>query len=450
MPIHTHTRRLFPCILTVLVAGLAAPSLSASGFQLKEQSASAQGTSFAGISAGWTDISGMFFNPASLTAFQGNQALLGLSFVAPSAEFSGGAASRTSLIPAPLQPISGSTSHPNAGKSAVLPSLYAMWSVGSDLKLGLAVNAPYGLGTDYDPAWKGRYHAIHSSLKTLDIAPTAAYRVNDQWSVGASLVARRAQAELSSAVDFGTIGALAGVPGSVPGGADGLADLQGSGWGLGYRLGVRFQPVPTVRIGLAYQSGTSATLKGDGTFTGTPAALAGVFKNSGIKADMKLPSTASLGLAWDVTPDLTLLAEVARTGWACFDELRVRFDSGAKDSVTEERWTNSTYASVGATWKLTPTWVLRAGVALDKAPVLDDHRTPRIPDADRTWVSVGVGYQVSHALGFDLGVSRIQAKDSTLDLKAGGPTSPTFFAGNLSGAYKNSINVVAGQVRFSF
>ena len=47
--------------LAFLLAAAAAPQAAASGFQLRDQSGSGQGNSYAGISAGGTDISSMFF-----------------------------------------------------------------------------------------------------------------------------------------------------------------------------------------------------------------------------------------------------------------------------------------------------------------------------------------------------------------------------------------------------
>lgn len=110
-----------------IVAASLAPQASASGFQLREQSPSAQGTSFAGVTAGASDIGSMFFNPATLTQFQGNQSVIGFSYVMPKAELQDDSAKRAAALGG--SPISESGVTSNAAKSALLPNLYAMWSV---------------------------------------------------------------------------------------------------------------------------------------------------------------------------------------------------------------------------------------------------------------------------------------------------------------------------------
>ena len=75
--------------------------------------------------------------------------------------------------------------------------------------------------------------------------------------------------------------------------------------------------------------------------------------------------------------------EMSQSTWSRFKELRVKLDTGAPDSVTNESWNDTTFASLGATWKLDPQWALRCGLAVDSSAVDNNHRTPRIPDNDR-------------------------------------------------------------------
>jgi long-chain fatty acid transport protein len=350
------------------------------------------------------------------------------------------------------------------------------------------VNVPFGLTTEYDPSWAGRYQAIKSHLETLDIAPTLAYKLDDQWSVGVALVARHAKAELSQALDYGRSAQLAldqataqGLPlplNAVQGGAlEGTADVRGDSWAYGYRLGLMFDPNPKLHLGMGYQSRIRETLKGSVTFSGTqaaaaalgqlaqayPSAAAGISllgttfarqtADGSASAVVNLPSTLSLGASYDATPTLSLAAEVAQTRWSNFHELRVRFSNQAQqpDSVTNENWKDSMFYALGATCHPGGAWTYRVGVALDKTPVSDATRTPRIPDADRTWVSFGASWQATPWFGLDAGYTHLFCKNSTVNLQAGGdPTNQDFTRGNLSGTYKNSIDVLALQARFSF
>ncbi|WLT32942.1 OmpP1/FadL family transporter [Geothrix sp. PMB-07] len=434
-------------LLSLLLVGSATGTLMGSGFQLREQSPSAQGNAFAGISAGGTDIGSMFFNVATLTRFEGNQAVLGFSSIQPSARLESGQASRATLLGA--TPVSGSAGG-DAGRSAILPVAYALWSASPDLKLGLSVNSPFGLGSEYEANWIGRYHAVKSQIKVVEIAPNVAWRLDSHWSVGAALVARYVDAELTNAVDFGAVGAALHVPGSVPGAQDGTAKVTGHQWKYGYKLGVLFEPTQQVRLGAAYHSRLDFALQGEVRYEGVPTALKAAFPDGGSSPRANQPATASLGIAWEAAPGLTLQAEAAQTFWNCFQDIRIEFASGQSTSVTEEKWKNTWFKALGTTWKPNATWTFRAGLAKDQAATSDSYRTPRIPDADRTWISGGLGYAFNRALGLDLSYSHILVKDSTLNLKAGSPGTPDFFRGNVSGTYRNRIQVLALQARYSF
>lgn len=502
----SHRARFTLTALTLVAAGAFAPQAQASGFQLREQSPLSQGNAFAGVSAGTGDISALFFNPAVMTQFDGSQFSFGATYVGLSAKFQDATATRTNALTglgfnfapvtlANLNQISGPTNHGNAAVSAALPEFNIMYSVNKDLKLGLSLNVPFGLTTDYDSNWIGRYHALKSDLKTIDIAPSVAYRVTDTFTFGVAFVARKADAELTNAVDYGTAlalkvgGGLAaagvstapnpayngnslaaqiamgapnaslGTPGfAIPGAFDGKAGLKGNGWGYGYKVGMTYQPSETFRLGLAYAAAMTITLKGDATFqfpANMPATDLGALNAAGLRtgkgqADLPLPATTSLGFDWKVNPTFSLQGEVARTTWSRFKELRVKFDTGtpsAPDSITAENWNDTTFIALGGTWKLSETWTFRGGLAFDKSAVDDAHRTPRIPDNDRKWVSLGLSYALSKKTSFDVGYSRLFIADGKVNLTAAGDN---ITRGNLSGTIKSSINILGASMRYSF
>jgi long-chain fatty acid transport protein len=502
----SHRSSLTLTALTLIAASAFAPRAQASGFQLREQSPLSQGNAFAGISAGGGDISSLFFNPAVMTQYDGWQFSFGGTYVGLSAKFSDGTASRTPVLQglgfqsAPvtgtsLNTISGPSSHGNAAISAVLPEFNIMYSLSKDVKVGLSVNVPFGLTTEYDSNWIGRYHALKSDLKTIDIAPSIALRASESFTFGVAFIARKANAELTNAVDYGTAlgltvgqglaaaglstvspgpgqnspvanvamgapNATFGTPGyATPGAWDGQAGLKGDGWGYGWKAGFTWQPSPEFRLGGAYTAAMTMTLKGDGTFqfpAALPATDLAALNGAGLisgkaQADLPLPATASLGFDWKATPGFSLEGEIARTTWSRFKELRVKFSTGAPDSVTDESWHDTTFVSLGGTWKVSDQWKVRAGLAYDQSAVDDAHRTPRIPDNDRKWLSLGCSYALSKQASIDFGYSRLFISDGKVMLSAGSDTTnPNLTRGNLNGTIQAAINIIGAQVRYSF
>jgi len=423
---------LFPrsAALTLILAAGFAPQAFAAGFQLREQSTSSQGNSFAGVSAGGSDISSMFFNPATMTQFNRNEVVAGASLVVPSAELRN---AKSSVTTGPATA--------DAGYAAVLPSLYAMWNLSPDLKLGFSVNVPFGMATKYDSDFVGRFHAIKSDLQMIDLSPSIAFRINSQWSVGAAFVARSAKAQLTNALNLGAAG-------------EGFSDMSANSWGYGYRLGVTWQPTPALRAGLGYQSSVTEKLRGNVTFqlpgAAAPTYQALGFRTTNVGTDLKLPSTLSLGVNYDLTKNVSIQAEVSRTDWSCFGVLDISFYDNINEGLylqhakTEEHWRDTYFVSLGATWRASEAWTLRAGVAHDQSACNDTYRTPRIPDCDRTWISVGASHAFTKALSADIALTHIFCEDGALNVLDASSK------GNLSGTYKNQINIASVAARYRF
>ena len=316
----------------------------------------------------------------------------------------------------------------SAGESAIVPAVYGMWSLTPDLKLALAVNAPFGLATEYSTTWAGRFHAIRSELKTVNINPAVAYRINETISVAAGFQAQHAEATLSNAIDadFNLGNGL----------QEAVGQLKGDDWGYGFNLGVMVEFSESTRLGIGYRSEIDSTLEGQLTVNGSLADT--------VTADLTTPASATIGLYHDINEQWAVMGEVGWTGWSSFDELRVKFDNlPLADSVTPEDWDDVWFFGAGATWRPTAEWTIRGGIAFDQSPIPEATRTPRIPGADRTWVSLGAGYEVSPAFSIDVGYTHIFVDDSTVDIAGG--TALAFTA-----SYENSVDILAVQATIRF
>lgn len=438
------------CLIWIGIVVSSAPVWSA-GFAIKNQSSLAQGNAFAGATAGAEDISYMFFNPAGLTLHDGHHVQIGAGYLAPTVRFKGGSAS-TVLS----SPISGSNEQDNVADDALVPSFYVMTSLGKGWRAALGINAPFGQRTAYGSDWVGRYHARRSELSTVNVNPALAWRVSPSLSLGAGLQVQYIETELSNAIDFGTIGAEAGIPGAVPTGQDGEAAVEGDDWSLGYNFGLLWLPKPGTRIGVAYRSHIDHTLRGRARFTlddadigDALAASTNRFINTDASAEVRLPATFSVGAYQDINTHWAVMGEIAWTGWSDFDELRIAFDNSAEpDNVTELAFADTLFTAVGVTWRPNEPWSVRGGLAYDRGAARDRFRTPRLPGGDRYWLSAGISYAPKAWLDVSASFTRIFVENSDIALTTDGVDNQ--FRGNLSGTVESDIYTMAVSATLRF
>ena len=106
--------------LTALGLVLVTQQALGAGFAIREQSATAQTSAFAGATAAAKDPSYMFFNPAALALQEGSQAHLSLSYILPESKFKDGEAS----IAGGAVPIVGTDNAGDIGDDALVPAIY--------------------------------------------------------------------------------------------------------------------------------------------------------------------------------------------------------------------------------------------------------------------------------------------------------------------------------------
>ncbi|TYP00267.1 long-chain fatty acid transport protein [Geothermobacter ehrlichii] len=443
-------------VVALFVLVCMAGSAYGSGFAIIEQSVSGLGNAFAGGAAVAEDATTIFFNPAGITRIKGQQVVVGMHIIYPQADFSGTA--QTSALLGSV-PITGSGK--DGGESAFVPNLYYVYNPeNSPWAFGLGINAPFGLVTEWDRNWIGRYHAVKSDVETININPVVACKVDDHLSVAVGASAQRIDAELSSAVDFGSILAASAVPGAVPTQQDGFSVLEADDWAFTFNVGVLYEFDEDSRIGAHYRSQVNYEAKGTAEFSydNVPAGFIPILQGAGFvnqdaSADINLPASFSLSGYHRFSPSFAVMADATLTFWSSFDELRVKFANGVlPDSVTTENWDNNWRLSLGGVYTVNDSLDLRFGVAFDETPIPGaEYRTPRIPGEDRYWVAVGAGYRFSDALSLDFGYTHLFVPDAKINKLAGtDPTGENFFRGDLVGEFENSVDIASLQLNWNF
>jgi long-chain fatty acid transport protein len=367
----------------------------------------------------------VFWNPAAMALLPGTQFAAAAHFIDTSFKF------RSTGAPPAGSTFNALGDGGDAGGGSWVPSLYGKMTLSPRLSAGLAINAPFGLKTDWNSPWSGMFYTVRSEVKTLNINPALGYQVNQVLSLGAGVSYERLQATLSN-----------GVTPLLP---TAQGRLKGHDWAYGWNVGVLFDFGQGTRLGLTWRSPISYSIKGALTFDAAALAPLG----SSVRADLELPRTVAIGLSHALTPGLRLVADYTATGWDSIQSLTVIATSGARVgqavSSVPLNFRNSWRAGAGAEYQVSPAWLLRAGVAYDRSPVQDAFRTPRLPDDDRKWLAAGVRFQPGSQWSFDVGYAHLWVQSAPSSLASAGPVP-----GTLRGRYESSSNVLAAQGSFHF
>ena len=444
--------RSFFTLRSTLLAGLCffavstlsySTSTQAAGFAILEQSAEGVGYAFAGSVVGYGDGSEIAFNPAAMSHIDGTRISHSSHLIVPTAEFTNMGSSNTALGGIPTPGGNG----PDGGETAYIPSIYVVHELDEQIHLGFGIHSPFGLATEYDSTWVGRYHAIKSELTTIQLTPAVSYAVSDNFSIGAAFNVMYADVELSNAIDLGTVGfstlgpAAAMALGLTPQGSDGFGVVDGDDWGVGLTLGSTYTYDDNgSRVGLAWRSRTTIDPEGNAEFTVPAAALpltsTGLFTNTSANAHLSLPESITGGFVHHLDDRWAFLGELSWTRWSRFKELRINFAGPQPDTAVDEGWNNTWRYSLATAYKACDDLTASLGFTFDEEPIADaEHRTPRIPGSDRKWVAAGVNWDLDENLSMKETYAHLFISDASTDI-----TNAT--GNNLVGEFDTAVDIV--------
>ena len=249
------------------------------------------GNAFAGAAATAEDANTVWFNPAGLARLNFPQVEAGIHIITPSAKLN-----NQNSQAAALQPLGGTGG--DAGGTAFVPTMFASMAINDEWHIGIGINAPFGLKTDYDTGWLGRYQALKSEIKTININPAVGWRATKDFWVGAGVSYQQFKATLTNntnysgalAQGYGQAAAAGQIPASaVPplaaatAGLDSYVSTTGDDWGWGWNVGAMYSfngdannDPGAGRIGLAYRSKIKYNVAGNvGISNPTPPTLTG-------------------------------------------------------------------------------------------------------------------------------------------------------------------------------
>lgn len=341
-----------------LLAGLAvlaaAPALATNGYFPHGYGLKAKGMGGAAVALAHDSLGGAT-NPAAMV-WAGDRVDLGVDAFAPKRD-----AQRSGAGFATLNGQVASDKElfwvPEAGFNRML---------GSNLSLGLTVYGNGGMNTTYP---QGNFNCgggaanmlcgsgpLGVDLTQLIVAPTAAYKVAPDHSLGIALLLgyQRFKAEGLQAFDNAPgFPPFTGAPGSV------TNNGYDSATGVGVRLGWqgRFGPV-TVGAAYAPKMNMSRFDKYKGLFAGA--------------GDFDIPSHYGVGVAFAPMPALTLTLEAARINYSDVPAVSNPSSNQAPLGAANGPgfgWQDIDVFKLGAAWRATPALTLRAGYNRGDNPI---------------------------------------------------------------------------------
>lgn len=418
----------------ILTAGIAAAAIlsgiasaQAGAFAIREQSAEDLGDAFAGAATSGSSLSSMFWNPATMTSHKGWQSTSAFSAILPYAS---------------IKRTAGGTSANNSGnigEAALVPSSATSYQINDNLWAGLSINSPFGLSTKSKALWAASIYGISSDVRTVDIRPTIAYKLNDMISFGIGLDVQRFSLHLTNQ-DPAFVAlrnpALAGL----------VDDLHGSSWGVGVTAGVTIKPAEGTEIGIGYRSqirqnvhGTLSSVFLNSLFPGQ-----GLATGASVKSSVTLPDQVNIGLRQRISDQFTALAGFELTHWSIFNKFPVRLvSSGQQVNTLAFVYRNGWMASLGGEYKATSNLTFRGGLAYELSPITDVVRGVRLPDSNRIWTTAGLSYAVDKKLSFDVGYAHIFAKKAPIAITNGNPGYNPLLPVQFFGTTSSHVDIVS-------
>jgi long-chain fatty acid transport protein len=416
-------------ISLLAISGLLAASFPvwSSAFSLNEQNAKDLGTAYAGAASSAEDASTGWYNCAGLTRLAQEQVAISGIYVNSQTTQSGTAIPNGG-------PSMGAGSA--KGKSQlVIPGLHYARRIDDNWVFALNIVSPFGLKNNFKVNDFNRYMGTRAEIRTVDIGPSLAYGFNNGFSIGAGVDALYAQAKLDTRVGTGNPA------------TDSFVENTASDWGFGYHAGLLYEFNDcNTRLGAHYRSKIKIKAAGD---TAAVGAFIPAPRQTAVRADVTLPESMILSVYHSLNDQWAIMADVQRTHWKRFNELRLRFDNQTQ-SITPENFKDSMRYALGVSYQLCEPWKFKVGTAFDRTPTRDSNRTTAIPDQNRTWGALGAQYRVTKAFAVDFGYAHLFVKKANINQT--GPLSAAGAPGRQSfrGTSKTRADLIGMQLTWDF
>ena len=371
-----------------MLAGLLCSSFAwSAGFKLPEQSLNGTALASAYV-ANANGADAAYYNPAAMvfnqdrSQLEASVALIHLTSI----DFSG------SVI-TPFGPVAGgSFTDSSKIENFILPNFHYVSPAVDKARFGLSILSPAGLSK----RWEGPAQALAEefTLITMEINPTAAYQLADNFSVGGGLRAVYSDGKVKSTYNV-----------VLPGDPVLARDLEGDSWDFGYNLALLFKPSDKVSLAATYRSKIELNVEGDADLQWRDPLTVfapSVSYNGDASVEVPIPAALNLAVAFDVTQSTTVELSFERTYWSAYESLDFEYSTtfsglhpfSAFDDPQPRNYKDANTYRIGLTHQYDEDLKLMAALAYDETPVPSDTLGFELPDSNNYAVSFGAEYKM--------------------------------------------------------
>jgi long-chain fatty acid transport protein len=267
--------------------------------------------------------------------------------------------------------------------TTIVPSANMVRPVRDNLWFGWTVLGS-GFSEDYGDGWAGRYFIEEYDLISISAFPSLATKVNEKFSVAASL-----------AITYTTYDQVKAVPNVDPGFDDGTLKASTDGWSVGWALSGLYEFSEQTRAGLSYRSKIEPDLDGKAKFSGlgpiTESILdAAGLLNAGLNVQSRQPQSVVAGVYHEFEDKSALTVDGA---WVDFSEFKLSeiYVNGDQIVDTEVDFSDIFAVSGSYSRQVADRWRVGIGGFITNDMVEDDMRSLLLR-LDRIW-SLGAGFE---------------------------------------------------------
>lgn len=270
-----------------------------------------------------------------------------------------------------------------------LPALYAAMPLKDDrFVVGLGLTSPYGLSNEWDKNGALRYAAPwFTELKTINFNPTIAWKINDQFRLGAGIDVMWSQLTLKQFYPWALVSGDPLAP-------EGEMRARGDGVGVGGNVGLTWQIAERHRIAVTYRSQMKVDYDGHFELSNIPGGFPAVAPDSSFGSSITFPDIVSVGYGLQWNDRVRLGADVEWLRFSNFKTLPLNVGAPPPllPSSINQNWRDTFTVGVGGDYRISDSFTVRASYQHYMTPVPDETYSPTIPDADQNVGTASLEY----------------------------------------------------------